>query len=1323
MDGSGRPLTAKEKRQEQLKRWENSATDSESAVITNWNPRVKFDDGAVFLAACSSGDLKEVGILLNKGADINFANVDGLTALHQACIDGNLDVVEYLVQHDINIDQEDNEGWTPLHAAASCGYMDIARYLVTNGANVAAVNSEGEVPLDIAEEDDMAEFLQQEVDNQGLDIEAARNQEREVMVNDATQYRNACLSGEKPILPRHPKSGATALHVAAAKGYIDAIRILLQAGVSPNVQDNDGWTPLHAASHWSQQEAAKLLSDRSGNFNIRSKLGQTPSDVADEEMLEYLRDLKKQQGERKSQISDSLIENPPSPTKGVNKAFENASELNDKSKNRENSLKSQSNSKHRDELSSSSDDDAEDSTSSSEVASSKTNQLPAEKPKKVENNVDHGRPPLGLSRAGSSDTVNLRSRENNENTTKLVQSASGGNVSSVGIRRSTRPASLHFPSSTTQKEVRPSVMSANSISNNRPVATTQPIQASQRSRNGPGVTPGTPTERNPDIKEGAPDTWRSGLRKTSSFDEKKKVVQRTSSSSSRSQLDTDKIPTGLVSKSTEDFSHKKTDIQTARVAPILDARTTNKSRKDSEQESSGYQRSSSYRKYGTDSAQTSSVSAPTFKRSISYKKAVGRTTSTDIAEPSLILNRGVKTSADENDGNATSASTQSTDTNSTSAGDQTKPDRRRSHLQPVRDEEAEAQRKARSRRERQSRRSTQGVTLDVYEEAKRQIENMKQERESSGTAGATSTTTKQSDTTDSANSSEITKIPHNDSVPLNLNWRHSASHTSASSTGSHPKPVTLPSSYVPSSERVKVSPRTVVVNSGSSVPSITLNDDTEKANNPLLDVDDDGDGKNEATPAGQSPSAKKSAAQLRRRQRKDRRSTGLPDLPPDANADNQSDEGDEIIKNDIDSVDVSKAERLRPTAARYETSSLPDRHNRHRSGLRGSDSDLPSRLASSVSNASEDRHANEKNYKKLYDEQCTENESLRSELAEARRKIAELESRLERAEDVAARRKAADTEKRERKVLERKLADMEKELMNNDERNVLQAKNLELKQENQALTRLVNKLGYPDEKQRSCKPSSLVEAFSGRTASPTAFTDATDSKPLVTIDDESDASEDEPADVTIASSSAKEKKKVEKTTSNSSSTSSVSEDTERRSSFSEKYSSSTTSRYTPKSDYSSSRDRVGYKSDYFSKYGRTDSSDYSSDRPHYKSGGSLREKRNAGLLTSSSTGKFPGSSSSPSLASGYHTIPVPSSRSRYINSIPPSSLSRTKLGSDTTSTVSSRYSDRRETPTSASSYRSRAYDPVKRSRSPVSFPSSANSKRVGELMNTYRLKN
>ena len=39
-----------------------------------------------------------------------------------------------------------------------------------------------------------------------------------------------------------------------------------------NLQDNDGWTPLHAASHWSQEEAAKLLAEKNADFDLRSKL-------------------------------------------------------------------------------------------------------------------------------------------------------------------------------------------------------------------------------------------------------------------------------------------------------------------------------------------------------------------------------------------------------------------------------------------------------------------------------------------------------------------------------------------------------------------------------------------------------------------------------------------------------------------------------------------------------------------------------------------------------------------------------------------------------------------------------------------------------------------------------------------------------------------------------------------------------------------------------------------------------------------------------------------------------------------------------------------
>lgn len=38
-------------------------------------------------------------------------------------------------------------------------------------------------------------------------------------------------------------------------------RVLLQAGYDPNVQDKDGWAPLHAAAHWGVEEACRLLAE------------------------------------------------------------------------------------------------------------------------------------------------------------------------------------------------------------------------------------------------------------------------------------------------------------------------------------------------------------------------------------------------------------------------------------------------------------------------------------------------------------------------------------------------------------------------------------------------------------------------------------------------------------------------------------------------------------------------------------------------------------------------------------------------------------------------------------------------------------------------------------------------------------------------------------------------------------------------------------------------------------------------------------------------------------------------------------------------------
>merc|ERR1712123_487896 len=314
------------KRAEQLKRWQDSETAREPSEPKRKSRRIGFSDGCVFLAACAAGDREEVKVLLGRGADIDTANVDGLTALHQACIDDNLDMVEFLVANGADVNRGDNEGWTPLHATASCGFLSIAKFLLEHGANVAAVNNDGELAIDISESDEMEDLLQKEIDVRQINCEDARNREEQCMLDDARDWYNSGNFGDRP----HGKTGATALHVAAAKGYIKVINLLIQAGGEINQQDFDGWTPLHAAAHWAQREACELLAENYVNMDIKNCVGQTPFDVADPDVLRLLEELKKKQNTLQKDRPDikALINRPPTTPGITNKGGRSLNNLN-----------------------------------------------------------------------------------------------------------------------------------------------------------------------------------------------------------------------------------------------------------------------------------------------------------------------------------------------------------------------------------------------------------------------------------------------------------------------------------------------------------------------------------------------------------------------------------------------------------------------------------------------------------------------------------------------------------------------------------------------------------------------------------------------------------------------------------------------------------------------------------------------------------------------------------------------------------------------------------------------------------------------------------
>ncbi|XP_015007789.1 protein phosphatase 1 regulatory subunit 12A isoform X8 [Macaca thibetana thibetana] len=647
---------AKQKRNEQLKRWIGSETDLEPPVVKRQKTKVKFDDGAVFLAACSSGDTDEVLKLLHRGADINYANVDGLTALHQACIDDNVDMVKFLVENGANINQPDNEGWIPLHAAASCGYLDIAEFLIGQGAHVGAVNSEGDTPLDIAEEEAMEELLQNEVNRQGVDIEAARKEEERIMLRDARQWLNSGHINDV----RHAKSGGTALHVAAAKGYTEVLKLLIQAGYDVNIKDYDGWTPLHAAAHWGKEEACRILVDNLCDMEMVNKVGQTAFDVADEDILGYLEELQKKQNLLHSEKRDKkspLIESTANMDNNQSqKTFKNKETLiiePEKNASRIESLEQEKVDEEeegkKDESSCSSEEDEEDDSES-------------------EAETDKTKPLASVTNANTS-------------TTQAAPVAVTTPTVSSGQATPTSPIKK-FPTTATK------------------------ISPKEEER-----------------KDESPATWRLGLRKTGSYGALAEITASKEGQKEKDTAGVTRSASSPRLSSSLDNKEKEKDSKGTRlayVAPTIPRRlaSTSDIEEKENRDSSSLRTSSSYtrRKWEDDLKKNSSINeGSTYHKSCSFGRrqddlissSVPSTTSTPTVTSAAGLQKSLLSS--------TSTTTKIT-TGSSSAGTQS-----RSYLTPVRDEESESQRKARSRQARQSRRSTQGVTLTDLQEAEKTI--------------------------------------------------------------------------------------------------------------------------------------------------------------------------------------------------------------------------------------------------------------------------------------------------------------------------------------------------------------------------------------------------------------------------------------------------------------------------------------------------------------------------------------------------------------------------------------------------------------------------
>ena len=200
------------------------------------------------LHACLDEQINKVYLLLEKGADPNTRDEEGLPLLNIMIFRGLLDFVKVLVANGADVNSKDAQGTTPLHITAQENLPDIMRYLIDSGADINAQNANKATPLWFAcalENVVLAQLLL----NEGADPEI----------------------GPPGLIP---------LFSACIANKTDQIvKLLIQNKAKVNVYGPGGITPLHLACRKANVNIAKALLDAGADYNAECH-GVTPVEIA-----------------------------------------------------------------------------------------------------------------------------------------------------------------------------------------------------------------------------------------------------------------------------------------------------------------------------------------------------------------------------------------------------------------------------------------------------------------------------------------------------------------------------------------------------------------------------------------------------------------------------------------------------------------------------------------------------------------------------------------------------------------------------------------------------------------------------------------------------------------------------------------------------------------------------------------------------------------------------------------------------------------------------------------------------------------------------------
>lgn len=148
-----------------------------------------------------------------------------------------------------DLDYQDDNGFSAVMVTALKGHVEAFRLLVYAGADVKLCNKYGKTAITLSQSDQNHDLFEK------------------VMLEFALEKG-------------HRHAGFHALHCAARRGDLDAVKLLTNKGYDVNVLDGEGYTPLMLAAREGHGSICELLISRGAHCNTMNARGETALSLA-----------------------------------------------------------------------------------------------------------------------------------------------------------------------------------------------------------------------------------------------------------------------------------------------------------------------------------------------------------------------------------------------------------------------------------------------------------------------------------------------------------------------------------------------------------------------------------------------------------------------------------------------------------------------------------------------------------------------------------------------------------------------------------------------------------------------------------------------------------------------------------------------------------------------------------------------------------------------------------------------------------------------------------------------------------------------------------